>query len=138
MERVNTPETSSWQELAFEMVSLLRTQKIKNALGIGAVLTEEFSFSVPENLEEGIYGSQIDLVLKRADRITNLIEMKFSEEEYLITKASDEAMRRKRLDYQRASGSKNAIQLTMIAPYGVTPNSYANNLDSVVTGEDLF
>ena len=47
-------------------------------------------------------------------------------------------MRRKRSDYQRASGSKNAIQLTMIAPYGVTPNSYANNLDSVVTGEDLF
>lgn len=138
MPRENIPETSSWQELAFEMVSLLHTQKIKNALGIGAVLTEEFSFSVPENLEEGIYGSQIDLVLKRADRITNLIAMKFSEEEYLITKASDEAMRRKRSDYQHTSGSKDTIHLPLIAPCGVLQNSYACNLASVVTGEDLF
>ena len=138
MERANTPETSRWQDLAFEMVSRLHTQNIKNALGIGAVLTEEFSFSVPENLAEGIYGSQIDLVLKRADRITNLMEIKFSEEEYLITKAADEAMRRKRSDYQRASGSKNAIHLTLIAPCGVLQNSYAHNLASVVTCEDLF
>ena len=138
MHRVNTPATNSWKGLAFEMVCLLHTPKIKNALGIGSVLTEEFSFSVRENLEQGIHGSQIDLVLKRADRITNLIEIKFSQGEYLVTKALDEAMRRKRLDYQRASGSKNTIHLTMIAPYGVMQNSYANNLDSVVTGEDLF
>ncbi|WP_406043162.1 ATP-binding protein [Succinimonas sp.] len=138
MERANTTKTSRWQDLAFEMVSLLHTQKIKNALGIGAVLTEEFSFKVPENLDEGIYGSQIDLVLKRADRITNLIEMKYSEDEYLITKASDEAMRCKRSDYQRASGSKNAVHLMLIAPCGVMQNSYAGNLASVVTGEDLF
>ena len=138
MHRVNTPATNSWKGLAFEMVCLLHTPKIKNALGIGSVLTEEFSFSVRENLEQGIHGSQIDLVLKRADRITNLIEIKFSQGEYLVTKALDEAMRRKRLDYQRASGSKNTIHLTMIAPYGVVQNSYANNLDSVVTGEDLF
>ena len=138
MHRVNTPAVNSWKGLAFELVCLLHTQKIKDALGIGSVLTEEFSFTVRENLEEGIHGSQIDLVLVRADRITNLIEIKFSQDEYLISKASEEAMRRKRSDYQRASGSKNTIHLTMIAPYGVIQNSYANNLDSVVTGEDLF
>ena len=47
-------------------------------------------------------------------------------------------MRRKRSDYQRATGSKNTIHLTMIAPYGVIQNAYAKNLDSVVTGDDLF
>jgi hypothetical protein len=51
--------------------------------------------------------------------------MKYSEEEYLITKALDEAMRRKRSDYQRASGSKDTIHLTLIAPCGVMSNSYA-------------
>lgn len=138
MHQVNAPAMNSWKGLAFEMVCLLHTQKIKNALGIGSVLTEEFSFTVRENLEQGIHGSQIDLVLQRADRITNLIEIKFSQDEYLITKALEEAMRRKRSDYQRASRSKNTIHLTMIAPYGVIQNSYANNLDSVVTGADLF
>ena len=138
MHRANTPATNSWKGLAFELVCLLHTQKIKNALGIGSVLTEEFSFTVRENLEKGIHGSQIDLVLQRADRITNLIEIKFSQDEYLITKTMDEAMRRKRSDYQRTTGSKNTIHLTMIAPYGVIQNAYGNNLDSVVTGEDLF
>ena len=47
-------------------------------------------------------------------------------------------MRRKRSDFQRTTGSKKTIHLTMIAPYGVVQNAYANNLDSVVTGEDLF
>ena len=56
----------------------------------------------------------------------------------LITKATDESMRRKRSDYQRATGSKNTIHLTMIAPYGVIQNAYAGNLDSVVIGDDLF
>ena len=67
------------------MVCLLHAQEIKNALGIGSVLTEEFSFTVRENLEKGIHGSQIDMVLLRADRITNLIETKYSQDEYLIT-----------------------------------------------------
>lgn len=136
--QANTPTTNSWKGLAFEMVCLLHTQEIKNALGISSVLTEEFSFTVRENLEKGIHGSQIDLVLQRADRITNLIETKFSQDEYLITKATDESMRRKRSDYQRATGSKNTIHLTMIAPYGVIQNAYAGNLDSVVIGDDLF
>ena len=138
MHQVNTPAANTWKGLAFELVCLLHTQKIKDALGIGAVLTEEYSFMVRENLEKGIYGSQIDLVLQRADRITNLIEIKYAQDEYLITKTTDEAMRRKRSDFQRTTGSKKTIHLTMIAPYGVVQNAYANNLDSIVTGEDLF
>ncbi len=138
MHQANTPATNTWKGLAFEMICLLHTQEIKNALGIGSVLTDEFSFTVREDPENGIHGSQIDLILQRADRVTNLIEIKFSQDEYLITKAVDEAMRRKRSDYQRATGTKNTIHLTMIAPYGVIQNAYANNLDSVVTCEDLF
>ena len=138
MHQANTPATNSWKGLAFEMVCLLHTQEIKNALGIGSVLTEEFSFTVRENPEKGIHGSQIDIVLQRADRITNLIEAKYSQDEYLITKATDEALRRKRSDFQHATGSRNTIHLTMIAPYGVIQNAYARNLDSVVIGDDLF
>ncbi len=138
MHQANTPATNSWKGLAFEMVCLLHTQEIKNALGIGSVLTEESSFKVRENLEKGIHGSQIDMVLQRADRITNLIEIKYSQDEYLITKATDDAMRRKRSDYQHVTGSKNTIHLTMIAPFGVIQNTYARNLDSVIIGDDLF
>ena len=138
MHQLNTPQISTWRELAFEMICLLHVEEIKKKLGFGSVLTEVFSFWVKENLEKGIQGSQIDLVIKRADKVTNLFEMKYSQEEYLITKSEDDALRRRRSDYVRTMISKDAIHLTMISPYGVVPNAYAGNLTSVLTAEDLF
>ncbi|MBQ9210350.1 MAG: ATP-binding protein [Clostridia bacterium] len=138
MHQVNTPMTNTWKGLAFEMVCLLHVQEMKQKLGIGSVLTDVFSFVVKKDLERGIQGSQIDLVLKRADKVTNLVEMKYSQDEYLITKGEDEAMRRRRSDYQRVMQTRDAIHLTMVSPYGVIQNSYAGNLDTVLTVDDLF
>lgn len=64
--------------------------------------------------------------------------MKYSHQEYLVTKEIDESLRRKRSDFQRGTKTKNAIQVTLVTPYGVIPNSYSNNLDSVLTADDLF
>ena len=138
MHQSNTPKTNTWKGLAFELVCLLHTQEIKNRLGIGSVLTEVFSFSVQPDPEAGIHGSQIDLVIKRADRVTNLIEVKYSQDEYLVSRALDDAMRRKRSDFLRITGTRNAIHLTIIAPYGIIQNSYAANFDSVLTADALF
>ena len=138
MHQVNTPATNTWKGLAFEMVCLLHVQEIKQKLGIGSVLTEVFSYVTRKDQEKGIHGSQIDLVIKRADRVTNLVEIKYGQEEYLITKSDDDSMRRKRADYQRSTKTRDTIHLTMISPYGVVWNSYAGNLDSVLTGNDLF
>lgn len=107
-------------------------------MGIASVLTEVFSFSVEKNLEKGIQGSQIDLVMKRADRVTNLFEMKYSQDCYMVTGSDDETLRRKRYDYQRVMGTRNTTYITLVTPYGVIQNSYAGNLDSVLTGDDLF
>ena len=138
MHQSNTPKTNTWKGLAFELVCLLHTQEIKNRLGIGSVLTEVFAFSVQPDPEAGIHGSQIDLVIKRADRVTNLIEAKYSQNEYLVNKTLDESMRRKRSDFLRVTGTRNAIHLTMIAPFGIIPNAYAGNFESVLTADDLF
>ena len=138
MHQANTPVTNTWKGLAFEMVCLLHVQEIKQKLGIGSVRTDVFSFTVKKDLEKGIHGSQIDLVIKRADKVTNLMEMKYGQEEYLITKSDDDAMRRRRSDYQRAMKSRDAIHLTMVTPYGVVQNAYAGNLDGVLTADDLF
>ena len=138
MHQSNMPETNSWKGYAFELVCLLHVEQMKWKLGISSVLTNVYSFSMQQNLENGIQGSQIDLVMERADRITNLFEMKYSHQEYLVTKEIDESLRRKRSDYQIGTKTKNAIQLTLVTPYGVIPNSYSNNLDSVLTTDDLF
>ena len=134
----NDPRVNTWKGLSFELVCLLHIQEIKSSMGIASVETEAFSFSIRENREKGIHGSQTDLVIKRADRITNLVEIKYAQEDYLVTKSLDDAMRRKRADYVRATGTRDAIQLTIIAPYGIADNSYAGNWDCVLTVDDLF
>ena len=138
MHQSNSPKANTWKGLSFELVCLLHTQEIKAALGVASVMTEVFSFSVQKNPAEGIHGSQIDLVIKRADRVTNLCEIKYAQDEYLITKETDESLRRKRSDFIRTTKTKNAIHMTMIAPYGVISNIYTGNLDSVITADDLF
>ena len=138
MHQANSPATNTWKGLAFELVCLLHVEEMKAKMGIASVLTEVFSFSVEKNLEKGIQGSQIDLVMKRADRVTNLFEMKYSQDRYMVTGSDDEALRRKRSDYQRVMGTRNTTYITLVTPYGVIQNSYAGNLDSVLTGDDLF
>lgn len=61
-----------------------------------------------------------------------------SQDCYMVTESDDEALRRKRSDYQRVMGTRNTTYITLVTPYGVIQNSYAGNLDSVLTGDDLF
>ena len=136
--QVNTPAVNAWEGLAFEQICLLHTEQIKKKLGISGVLTEVSSFVCKANPEEGIHGSQIDMVIWRADHIINLLEMKYASEPFTITKGIDEGLRRKRADFQRVTKPKEGIHLTMVTPYGLEWNAYAGNIQSQVTGEDLF
>ena len=68
MHQANSPATNTWKGLAFELVCLLHVVEMKAKMGIASVLTEVFSFSVEKNLEKGIQGSQIDLVMKGEEK----------------------------------------------------------------------
>ena len=52
--------------------------------------------------------------------------------------AFDKAMRRRISDLQKATRTKYAIHSTLITTYDVEDNSYCGNIQSIVTGEDLF
>ena len=80
------------------------TPQIKKALGIASVQTVEFSWRAEATDEYP--GAQIDLVIRRADRIVNLCEMKFCIAEYLIDKSDDASIRNKIATYQRLTRCK--------------------------------
>ncbi len=52
--------------------------------------------------------------------------------------AFDKAMRRRISDLQKATKTRYAIHSTLITTYDVEDNSYCGNIQSIVTGEDLF
>ena len=136
--QINTPVVNSWMGLAFEQLCLLHVGQIRKKLGITGVLTDVSSFICRADPEKGIAGCQIDLVIQRADRVINLLEMKYSNGPYILSKAVAENLRIKADAFSRATKTKYAIHLTMVTPYGLAWNAYAGEVQSQIVAEDLF
>ena len=136
--QINQPAVNTWMGIAFERVCLDHVKQIKQKLGISGVLTEVNSWQCKADTDKGLYGSQIDLLIVRKDQIINLCEMKYSSAEYTITKDYDMKIRRKVSDLQKSTKTKYAIFPTMVTTYGLVDNSYALNIQSTITLDDLF
>ena len=136
--QVNTPRMNTWKGLAFERVCLMHINEIKAKLGISGVLTEDHAWYCKAESEKGIHGSQIDLLIVRADQVINLCEMKYAGTEYSITEKVEMDIRRKIHDLVTKTGTKYAIHPTLITTYGLVNNEYANSIQAVITMNDLF
>lgn len=135
---IDSPIRRAWTGLAFERVCLQHSEQIRKKLGVSGVLTDECSWQCASDPDHGIYGTQIDLVIDRRDRIVNLCEMKYSTSNYAITKEYDRKLREKITDFKTLTKTKRAVHLTMVTTYGLERNKYAGRIQSVVTAEDLF
>ena len=136
--QLNTPARNTWCGLAFERVCLLHVPQIKQKLGITGVLTDVCTWQCRKDPEKGLSGSQIDLLLVRADRVINLCEMKYASDEYTVTAADDRAIRRKVSDFLTATQSRSAIHVTLCTTYGLHESPYAGRIQALITCDDLF
>lgn len=136
--QINTPAVNAWMGLAFERVCMEHIEQIKMKLGISGVFTEVNSWYCKEDPDKGIFGSQIDLLIIRKDQVINLCEMKYSGSEYTITEKVDRSIRNKISDLVLMTGTKYAVCPTLVTTYGLVGSSYAKNIQSVITLDDLF
>ena len=134
----NSMELNAWTGIAFERVCLEHIDQIKDALGISGVQTNVNSWKCVSDADRGLQGSQIDLLIVRKDQVINVCEMKYSESDYVPDLSFDKSMRRKITDLQKATKTKYAIHSTLVTTYDVEENAYYGNIQSIVTGEDLF
>ena len=124
----------AWEGYAFELVALLHLRQIRNSLGVGGVAYDASSWRSSKAEE----GAQVDLVIDRNDGIINLCEMKFSREPYEITKAYDRVLRHKLETFATETGTRKALHLTLVSPYGVRRNEYWQSVQAEITADDLF
>ena len=138
--------------LAFERVCMFHVNQIKRKLGISGVLTEVNSWYCKADPEQGIFGSQIDLLIVRKDQVINLCEMKYANSEFTITDKEDKKLRNKVSDLKNVTkklrnkvsdlknvtGTRYAIYPTLITTYGLVNNSYALDIQAVIVLDDLF
>ena len=133
-----SPKHRAWAGIAFERVCLLHANQIKKALGISGVYSEVSSLLLKKDDERGIAGSQMDLLIVRADRVISLCEMKYSDAPYTLSADFDADMRRKAGDLRAATNGKYGIHVVLVTPHGASDSAYQNGLNAVVTKEDLF
>ena len=131
-----TAKHNNWRGYAFEQVCLLHIPQIKNKLGISGVSTNYSSWrNRDENKKNTV---QIDLVIDRNDRIINLCEMKYSKDEYTITKEYNELLRKRHALFTDETKTRKTVHTTMITTCGVKHNTYLGYIQSEVNLDDLF
>lgn len=132
-EYINSPGYNSWRGNSFEIVCLNHINQLKKALGISGIETKEFAWrSKYENK------AQVDLIISRKDGVINLCEMKYTNEEYALDADEYERIQKRLTQFQKESGTKDAIHVTMVCGTGYKQNKYSGIIQSVITGDDLF
>ncbi len=126
-----------WSGYTFEGICLKHIQQIKKALSIGGV------YSVPSSfLKKGTEtekGTQIDLLLDRADRIINVFEIKFYADIISVTKDMAQNWKNKMRIFKQTTKTPKHLFLTLITTFGITPNEHSIGLvDQVLTVDDIF
>ena len=129
---------ASWQGFTFEEVCLRHLSHIKKGLGISGMSTEASSWRFVPSKGDERKGAQVDLVIKRADKLIHLVEMKFSETRYTVTKAYQEQLIERKALFMDATGVSNGVVITFVTPMGLSQGIRSSVVHSELTADDLF
>lgn len=130
----NQPVQNTWNGLAFERVVMAHIPQVKEALGIDRIHTEYYSWRSRQSKPK----AQIDLLIERSDQLINLCEIKFAKAPYSLTEDEEMRLRVRMDDFQRETGTRYGILLTMITTYGMRQNGHSDCVDAEVRMNDLF
>ena len=129
----NSPSYYAWQGNAFELLCLLHVKEIKEALSIADVETREYSF----RSKNACRGAQIDLVIERKDGVSNLCEMKFTKEPFIIDAGYASNLETKLEAFRQEGKGKSTLRIVLISANGLTQNKYSSVVRNVVTLKDF-
>ena len=133
---MHSHSVESWQGFSFETICMIHLEQIKRKLGISGISTTTSSWRKLGNDEDK--GTQIDLVIDRADRIINLCEMKFSEGPYTITKDYEYKLRNRMTIFREETKTNKSLVTTLVTTYGVLHGIPSGIVQSEVVMDDLF
>lgn len=126
-----------WSGYAFENICFRHQDQILKATKLEAILTSFSSFYIQATDE--LPGTQIDMVLDRADGVVNLFEIKFYKEPVIITNDMAQKLRTKIAVFKASTLTKKQVFVSMISIYGTVPNKYSNGiLAHDISGRDLM
>jgi AAA+ ATPase superfamily predicted ATPase len=133
---MNASSLNTWRGFAFENVCYRHFKQILKALGIlGVEATQSIWIKAKDADSEG---TQIDLIIERADHVVNLCELKFYSDEYVVDAGYEKKMRTRASLVSELVSPKKVVRNTLITTYGLKRNPYSGVFTNVITLEDLF
>jgi len=125
-----------WCGYAFENVCLKHLKSIKKALSIAGVYSRTSTFYRSASEEQ--LGVQIDLLIDRNDQTINLVEIKFYNGSFTISKEYAKNLQQKIQIFREATKTKKQIFLTLITGLGLKPNIHSIGLVDQDFSADIF
>ena len=125
-----------WRGQAFEILCFNNVSSIKSALGISGVKTEIYPWYNSEDQKNERV--QIDMVIERADRITNLCEMKYTNKPFVADASFEQQLIKKRDVFKKKTGTLQALKIIMVSAKGLSGTAYASYISDIITLDDLF
>lgn len=129
-----SPLVKTWYGLAFERVCQAHMPQIKQALGIGSVRTEYYSWRSKKIHD----GAQIDIIIDRADNTINLCEVKYCDHEYQLDKEEYFKICHRIEAFEQETGTNSTILPTMITTFGLSQGMYSDQILVKLSMDDLF
>ena len=126
----------SWSGNRFEAVCHQHILQIKKALGISGVHTKTYYWQSRGDKNKS--GTQIDMLIQRADKTVMIVEIKYYNKEFRISKSYADNLRQKIEIFREQDKAHNSIMLVMLTTYGVKKNSYSNMINSNLEMDILF
>ncbi len=130
-----------WAGFAFENICFKHVDRIKSALGLAAVQTEtsKWRHECKKGSEVEVEGSEIDLIISRADQCINLCEIKYYDDVFTVDKEYAAKLRRKKSVFESVSGEKKSNFTTLITTYGSKHNEhFLSSVDQELDMNALF
>jgi AAA+ ATPase superfamily predicted ATPase len=131
----NASRIVSWRGLAFENVCFQHIDQIKKALDIYGVQTSQSEWI---GSDDELGGTQIDLLLDRADRVVNMCEIKYHGGLFSVNKGYYQVLSNRQMILAAKISPRKVIRHTLITTYGLARNEYSGIFSNVITLDDLF
>ena len=121
-----------WSGFAFENLCFKHIYQIKKALGINGIVSNEYSWTLKGE-------AQIDLLIDRDDNCINLLEIKYYDGPYEITKGYVAQLQEKVAVFKQSTRTKKNLFVTLLTVFGTKKNEhYLSNITNEIVIEDLF
>ena len=135
LHNVKSHSISTWRGYAFENVCFNHISQIKDALKIGGINSEQSAWIARGDEKEG---TQIDLLICRADNVVNMCEIKYYGDSFVVDKKYDMLLKSRQNVLLDKLSPKCIVHNTLITTFGIQDNEYKWAFDNIITLDDLF